>query len=101
MKKLSKKQAMHEVLHLFDDAKELAGSDLEESNKRVKKARRIAMKARLRLPKEIKRRFCKKCGTVFIPGKNYRVRSKNKKIIYTCLTCKHIFRFPTIEKRKI
>ncbi|MBI4141494.1 ribonuclease P [Candidatus Woesearchaeota archaeon] len=95
MKKLSKREALDQIVHLFDDAETVAGEDLSLANKLIKKARRIAMKVRVSIPIPFKRRFCKHCGIFFIPGKTYRVRTKDKKIIYTCLVCKRFMRFPT------
>ena len=98
MKKLSKKDALDRIIHLFDACEEVAGADLGFANKLVAKARRIAMKSKVRLPSLIKRRFCRFCGVYFVPGKTYRVRTKNKKIIYACLKCKHFYRMPLIKK---
>lgn len=98
MKKMSKRDALDQIIHLFDTAEELAGENLSLANKYVKKARRLAMKVRLSIPLPFKRRFCKHCGSYFIPGKTYRVRTKNKKVVYSCLVCKHFMRFPTIKK---
>lgn len=98
MKKLSKKEAFDQIVHLFDSAEDVAGEDILFANKLVKKARRIAMKTRISIPLPLKRRFCKHCGLYFIPGKNYRVRTKDKKVVYTCLTCKHFMRFPTLKR---
>ena len=98
MKKLSKKEALDKVIHLFDDAETVAGADLSLANRFIAKARRIAMKLRLRMPIPLKRKFCKKCGTYFIPGKNYRVRMNDKKVVYSCLTCKTFMRIPTSKR---
>lgn len=95
MKKLSKKEALDKVLHLFDSAEAVAGANITIANRFISKAKRISMKVKLRLPSVLKRKFCKHCGNYFIPGKNYRVRMKDKKVIYTCLNCKHFMRFPT------
>ena len=100
MKKLSKNDAMNAVLHLFDSCEEVAGADLSFANKLVAKARRITMKSKIQLPSAIKCKFCKFCGVFFIPGKTYRVRTKNKKIIYACLNCKHFNRIPLLKKNK-
>ena len=95
MKKLSKQEALGQIVHLFDAAETVAGEDLAIANKLVKKARRIAMKSRISIPVALKRRFCKHCGSYFIPGKTYRVRTKDRKVVYSCLLCKRFMRFPT------
>lgn len=99
MKKLSKKDAIDRILHLFDDCEEVAGADLSFANRLVAKARRIAMKSKVRLPSFIKRKFCKFCGVYFVPGKTYRVRTKNKKVVYACLKCKRLCRIPLLGKK--
>ncbi len=98
MKKVSRKEAIGKINTLFSDAQNIASTNISFANKFVAKARRIAMKSRIRLPAQLKRRFCKNCHIYFIPGKNYKVRTKNKKVIYTCLSCKHITRIQTKTK---
>jgi len=97
MKKISKKEALEKVLHLFDSAEDVAGANIVMANRFISKAKQISMKVKLRLPPVLKRKFCKHCGNYFIPGKNYRVRMKNKKVIYSCLNCRHFMRFPTAK----
>lgn len=98
MKKISRKEATSKIITLFDNAQNIANTNIVFANRFVAKARRIAMKNRIRLPAQLKRRFCKNCHNYFIAGKNYRVRTKNKKVIYTCLNCRHLMRFPTLKK---
>lgn len=95
MKKPSKREVLDKILYLFDSAEETIATNQTLANKFVKSARRIAMKFKVRLPANVKKMFCKHCGVFFIPGKNYRVRIKDKKLIYTCFACRHIARFPT------
>lgn len=94
MKKISKKEALNKVVQLFDHAELIARKHFDLANKHVKEARRIAMKSKVRIPVQLKRRFCKKCGAYFVPGKTYRVRMNDKKVVYTCLMCKSLMRFP-------
>ena len=63
-----------------------------KANNCVKKARRIAMKVNLPMPKEYKRRYCKHCNNYFQSG-NYRVRTRNKMVVYYCLNCKKYMKF--------
>ena len=63
------------------------------ANRYVTLARKIQMKARIRMPPNLKRKFCKHCYNYF-KAKNYRVRTKDKKVIYTCLKCKKYSRYP-------
>lgn len=86
-KHIQKKDSLKQVKLLFEQAKSSSLADLL-----VKKARKIGMKVNLRFPRELKRKFCKHCNTYFKSG-NYRVRTRNKTVIYYCLTCKKYMRF--------
>ena len=55
---------------------------------------------RVRIPKEIKNSFCKKCHTPWIPGKTVKVRLTNKLITYTCLVCGYKKRIPYAKTLK-
>ena len=86
--KISKKQkAREEALEKINDLFKQAKSNPEKANLYVKKARKIGMKVNLPMPKEYKRKFCKHCNTCF-KAENYRVRTKEGYVIYTCFTCK-------------
>ncbi len=69
------------------------------SHKYVKLAWSYVLKYKLKLSKEDKDRFCKKCLHFLKPGKNYRVRSYRGRVIKTCLECGHVKRVP-IERKK-
>ncbi|ENN96476.1 RNAse P, Rpr2/Rpp21 subunit [Methanocaldococcus villosus KIN24-T80] len=92
----------------IDRLMSLAEEEAKKGNwERVKRyvylARRIAMKMRIKFPKKWKRRFCKKCLTFWIFGKNARVRVKSKRyphIVITCLECGKIYRIPMIKEKK-
>ncbi len=72
------------------------------ANRYVKLARKIAMKYNVRIPRYLKRRFCKKCHAYLKPGVNarVRVRSKQKYVLITCLECGHKMRFPYVREKK-
>jgi len=76
------------VSELIQKAKEVFKKDKDESTKIVKKARRIAMKNRIKLPSDIKRDFCKNCNSLLKPGENCRVRTKNGNVVYYCKECR-------------
>jgi ribonuclease P protein subunit RPR2 len=66
-------------------------------------ARKIAMAARIRLPKADKRRVCKKCNTLLVPGESSRVRIKPRRephVVVTCLKCGNLTRIPFKAKHK-
>ena len=83
-----KKIAKEKIEELFEIAKKNFKDDPKVSDRYIRIARRTAMKFRLRISTELKRKFCKFCYKFLVVGKNSRVRiSKGKKIIY-CFACK-------------
>ena len=88
-----KKSAQDEVKRIFDLAKSFVSKDISKSMLYVTKARRLAMHHRMKLSRNYKGKFCKKCNTYFVPGKTVRVRTKEGKIVYTCLNCRKVRRF--------
>tara|TARA_Y100000310_G_scaffold250395_1_gene256606 strand:- start:6151 stop:6447 length:297 start_codon:yes stop_codon:yes gene_type:complete len=96
MKKISKsylrKIALERVETLFLEADKVFNEDSKLADKYVKNARKISMKVNLRLPKVLKRKFCKYCYSYLKPGVNARVRIK-KMVVYTCFNCKKYMRF--------
>ncbi|MDO5845205.1 MAG: ribonuclease P protein component 4 [Methanocorpusculum sp.] len=97
-KESNKDIASERVNILFGLAKENNNSP-ELQKRYIFLAREIAMKQRLRLGKEHKRHFCKKCGSYLLAGKNLRVRVHGGKVIYTCETCGNIIRIPINKTR--
>jgi len=66
----------------------------------IQLARKVAMKARVRIPSNLKKKFCKHCYRFLRPGFNCRVRTKNDKVIYYCFNCKKYMRFPFLKEKK-
>lgn len=100
-KKITKKDAKVKIEELFLQAKEIFSKNKEKANLLVKKARKIAMKVRLRLPSHIKRSFCKYCNSYLVPGQNLRVRTQEGKLVYYCLECKRHWRMPYNTSKKV
>lgn len=63
----------------------------------VEIALRIASKTRLKLPRSIKRSYCRRCFVPLIPGITLTVRLKSEgrgsRIVYRCLLCGWTRRF--------
>jgi ribonuclease P protein subunit RPR2 len=59
-------------------------------------ARKIAIRYNIRLPPELRRKVCKTCCSYLVPGKSARVRTRpgNRTIVFTCLGCGRVSRFP-------
>ena len=83
-------EAKQKIAELFA----LAEGNEKMADRYVYLARKISMKNKVRIPSELKRRFCKYCYCYLRQGKNVRVRRNKKGIVYTCLNCKKQMRFP-------
>ncbi len=91
-KNQQKKLALNEIDGLFKQAKAIFNEKPDLADKYVKKARRIALKYKVKLPLNLKRSICKKCHKYLIPGKNLRVRTHKGHMVYYCLSCKGFMR---------
>ena len=85
---------------LFEEAEKTYKKNPKLSDRYVNLARKIAMKVRISIPKELKRKFCKHCYSFLKPGVNCRVRTKNNKVIYSCFNCKKYMRYPFLKEKK-
>ena len=93
-KQKQKEIAKERVGILFEKAAKVFSKNKSLANRYVTLARKIAMKVRLRVPREYKRRFCKHCYKYLQPGVNSRVRTQGGKVIISCLECKKFNRIP-------
>lgn len=89
-----KQIASERIEILFSEAKKVSKSSLNLANRYVEIARKIAMKAKVKIPLKYKRSFCKHCYSFFIPGKTVRIRIHKHRTIYYCLKCRKFMRFP-------
>ncbi len=94
-----KEIAKQRIKILFSQAQEVFSVNKSLANRYVTLARKLAMKVKIRIPKELKRRFCKHCYKYLMPGVNSRVRSRGGKVIISCFECRKFMRIP-IKKRK-
>lgn len=91
-KKQEKEKARREIVSLFEQADALYPDVM--AHRYVRKARRLAMKYRLRLPRAWKRRYCRHCYAFLKPGSNARIRTRDGKLIITCFECHKHWRMP-------
>ncbi|MGQ4913104.1 MAG: ribonuclease P protein component 4 [Candidatus Thorarchaeota archaeon] len=66
------------------------------ARRHIQSARRIAQRARIKIPSEMRVMICRKCNTLLVPGRTCRVRVRNnrsKHVTVTCLNCGTIRRF--------
>ena len=97
-KQKQKKFALKHLKAIFDLATN-PNIHQEQKDNLTKLARKTAMKVRLRMPKQYKRRYCTHCYSYLTPDTKQRVRVRNKKVIILCKTCKKFTRIPIIKKK--
>ncbi len=97
-KQKAKRLAQTEIRRHFAAAQQVFKNQPLLAHKHIAKARRLAMKHKIALPRELKRRFCKHCYRYLVPGTNCRVRTQKARVIYYCLNCKKFMRFVIRKK---
>lgn len=81
-----------ERLHeLAREAAREANDDL--ARRYVRRARRVAERNRLSLPRGFKRFTCDRCDAYLIPGRSARVRTRDDHVVITC-DCGEQARYP-------
>jgi ribonuclease P protein subunit RPR2 len=93
-KSKQKEIAKERIEILFEQAKLQFPKNKSLANRYVTLARKLAMKVRVRIPQEYKRKFCKHCHKYLQPGINSRTRTRDGKVIISCLECKKFMRIP-------
>jgi len=86
----AKQIARQRIQTLFYLARETFNEDPSLAQRYVDIARKIAMAARIHLPKQYKRQVCRHCKSFILPGVNCRVRIKQRRephVVITCLNC--------------
>lgn len=100
----TEKIALKRIHVLFKLAKEIIHDNSELAQRYVQVARKIAMRTRLKMPKEYRMLICKKCKKFIVPGVNCRVRIQQRRqthIVITCLNCKEYSRIPLLSREKL
>jgi len=93
----AKRIAEQRIQTLFRLAIETHREDPELAQRYVDIARRVAMAAKVRLPKEYRRLVCRHCKSFILPGVGSRVRIKQRRephVVITCLKCGKHMRIP-------
>ncbi len=86
--------ANERIEQLQELAREAVRAGHEERSRRyVRRARRIAERNRLALPREFVRFTCSRCDVYLVPGKNARVRLQDGHVVVTC-DCGEHHRYP-------
>jgi len=99
----TKRIALERIHKLFKLARETIHKDKALAQRYVNIARRLAMAAKVRLPREYRRQVCRHCKSFILPGVNCRVRIQQRRephVVITCLECGKHVRIP-LRKRKV
>jgi len=89
----TRRLARERIEILFQRAGEFFPTSPDLSDRCVDLARRIAMRQRVRIPRELRRRFCRNCSAYLVPGFTQRVRVHRGKVVTTCMRCSTHRRF--------
>ena len=94
--KFYQKIGLERISILFSLAEKELKNNPERSQRYVRLARKIAMRYNIKMPKDLKRKYCNKCCSYLLPGINCRVRTKSSQraVIIKCLKCNNIIRYP-------
>lgn len=95
MDRESKEIALERIRILFRLADEVFPKNPERAQRYVDLAKRIAMRVRIHLPNELRRRICRRCKGFLVPGVNCRVRIRQRRephIAITCFRCGAVMR---------
>jgi ribonuclease P protein subunit RPR2 len=90
----AKDMAFQRIQRLFELARHEFKTHPERSNRYVRLARRIAMRYRVRMPRELKRQMCKHCHAYLVQGVTARTRLQDAYVTTTCLSCGKQMRLP-------
>jgi len=77
------------------------GGDPAAVKRFVQLARRIGMRYQVSLPSELRRRICRECDAILVPGRTARHRVTQGRLIVTCLQCGVIKRYPFRRVAKV
>jgi ribonuclease P protein subunit RPR2 len=92
--------ASQRISRLFELAAKAFDKSPGLADRYVALARRIGTRHRVRIPKEYRRRMCKKCGAYLVPGVNSRTRLDGVNVVRTCMACGDIKREPYARGNK-
>jgi len=95
-----KEIAKERIQQLFQQAERVFSTNKALANRYVTLARKLAMKVKIHIPLELKRRFCKHCYKYLQPGVNSRVRTREGKVVISCFECKKFIRIPIRKKQE-
>ena len=93
----TKKIARERIGVLFEQARVSFAEHPEWSNRYVELARKISMRQRVRIDRELRRQYCHHCYAFLVPGKNMRVRVHRGHVVVTCHCCNKKTRYRVVR----
>ncbi len=97
----TKKIAVERIEILLTKADAIYSDDPSLAQQYGERARKIAMKAKIQIPRKWRSRFCRKCKKFLYPGINAHVRVKSgtpSRVITYCELCQNGSRILVINK---
>lgn len=88
--KVFQKRAERNIKELFVQAEKIP----EFADKYVSMAMKLSTKNNVVIPADLKKKFCKHCKKYFGSSKDVRVRTTDKTLLMTCLSCNKQMRYP-------
>jgi ribonuclease P protein subunit RPR2 len=90
-----------DILFNLAEKKALSG-ELDTADSLIKRACNIGMKFNVRIPKQYKQMYCRKCHAFLLQGKTSktRINSKEKRVEVTCLKCERKAYTPYVAEVK-
>ncbi len=85
---------------LFTLAERVFPYEPELADRYVEIALAVQRKAKIRMPRKWKHRYCKRCHSFLVPGATARVRLRGGHVVTKCLRCGHIMRYPYLREQK-
>lgn len=93
-KNLIQDVAIQRMWRLFELAKKEYAMHPDRSERYVQLIRKISMRNRMSIPREIKRNICKHCYTFLVPGSSASYRLKEGYLVISCQRCSKKMRYP-------
>ncbi len=96
--------ARQRIVRLLRLADEVYSKEPELGLRYGELARRLALRTRVRIPKEWKWRYCKRCGSFLYPGINADVRIRDRRLphlVIRCRLCGEVRRIPYLREKRV
>lgn len=88
-KEFVKKIALERIWRLMELAEKEFSKKPERSQRYIDLMNKVAQKNRVRIPRELKLKFCRKCHAFLKKGKNVSLEKKPPFLILTCQECNY------------